>query len=206
MAFSRAFPSEPQKRLKAWRLAEAILRPAPKLPPDEWARRHRVYPETSGLPGPRDPRLTPYVVPVDLLLRPRVLAGVGAAWRPGEGLVPFTVNWISSTSSLFAVWVLGGGAGLNPVFDVASAAGNNTNSATANFSTPGAVGDFALMRGSKLTPLLQHAAPSWIPGIQAPSPGGLHSAVRAGGCATQTGFAARAGAEAAHALTINPDH
>ncbi len=74
-------------------------------------------------------------------------------WRvvapPGEGSVPITVNWAASTSSLFAVWVLGGGAGLNPVFNVASGAGNNTNSATANFSTPGAVNDFALMLGSK---------------------------------------------------------
>jgi hypothetical protein len=61
---TRAFPSEPQKRLKAWRLTEAILKPAPKLPPDEWARLHRVYPETSGLPGPRDPWLTPYMVPM----------------------------------------------------------------------------------------------------------------------------------------------
>jgi len=61
----RAVPSEPQKRLKAWRLAEAILRPAPKLPPDEWARANRVYAETSGLPGPRDPSITPYIVPVE---------------------------------------------------------------------------------------------------------------------------------------------
>ena len=60
----RAVPGEPQKRVKAWRLAEAILRPSPKLPPDEWARLHRVYPETSGLPGPRDPWLTPYLVPM----------------------------------------------------------------------------------------------------------------------------------------------
>ena len=57
-------PSEPLKRLKAWRLAEAILRPAPRLPPDEWARINRIYPETSGLPGPRDPSITPYVIPV----------------------------------------------------------------------------------------------------------------------------------------------
>ena len=64
MVSSRALPSEPQKRLKAWRLAEAILRPAPKLPPDEWARLNRVYPESSGLPGPRDPWLTPYLVPI----------------------------------------------------------------------------------------------------------------------------------------------
>jgi hypothetical protein len=58
-------PSEPQKRVKSWRLAEAILRPAPRLPPDEWARANRIYPETSGLPGPRDPSITPYVVPVE---------------------------------------------------------------------------------------------------------------------------------------------
>lgn len=32
-------------------------------PPAEWAIAHRVYPETSGLPGPRDPYLTPYHVP-----------------------------------------------------------------------------------------------------------------------------------------------
>jgi hypothetical protein len=36
-----------------------------------------------------------------------------------------------------------------PRFRVTSAAGNNTNTATANFSTPGAVNDFALMLGSK---------------------------------------------------------
>ena len=34
----------------------------------------------------------------------------------------------------------------------------------------------------------------------------FHSAVRAGGCATPTGFAARAGAEAAHALTFKSNH
>ena len=61
----RAVPSEPQKRVKSWKLAEAILRPAPRLPPDEWARANRVYPETSGLPGPRDPSITPYIVPVE---------------------------------------------------------------------------------------------------------------------------------------------
>jgi hypothetical protein len=35
------------------------------------------------------------------------------------------------------------------------------------------------------------------------SPGDLRSA---GGCATTTGFAARAGAQANHALTFKPDH
>jgi hypothetical protein len=42
--------------------------------------------------------------------------------------------------------------------------------------------------------------------IQTLSPGGLYSAVRAGGCATPTGFASRAGAQANHALTFNPRH
>ena len=39
-----------------------------------------------------------------------------------------------------------------------------------------------------------------------PQPRGHHSAVRAGGSATPTGYAARAGVEATHALTFNPDH
>ena len=42
--------------------------------------------------------------------------------------------------------------------------------------------------------------------LPAPSPGGLHSAVRAGSCATPTGFAARASAETANALTFNVGH
>jgi hypothetical protein len=53
---------------------------------------------------------------------------------------------------------------------------------------------------------LQYASATRITGLSAPSPGGLHSAVRAGGCATPTGFAARAGAQTNHALTFNPDH
>ena len=38
------------------------------------------------------------------------------------------------------------------------------------------------------------------------SPGELRSAVRAGGCATPTGFAARSGVQTDHALTFKPDH
>ena len=44
---------------------------------------------------------------------------------------------------------------------------------------------------------LQHTPTTRLAGIPAPSPGSLHSAVRGDGCATPTGFAARAGAEAA---------
>ena len=68
---------------------------------------------------------------------------------PGENSVSITVNYAISTSSLFAVWVLGGGAGLNPTFDVISQANNNDNSITTYFNTPGAVNDFALVIGYK---------------------------------------------------------
>jgi phage terminase large subunit GpA-like protein len=34
-----------------------------KTTPDDWARKNRVYPASSGMPGPRDPALTPYMVP-----------------------------------------------------------------------------------------------------------------------------------------------
>lgn len=42
-----------------------MLRPTRRLPPDEWARQNRVYPPSAGLPGPREPSLTPYVVPFE---------------------------------------------------------------------------------------------------------------------------------------------
>jgi hypothetical protein len=89
--FVHAFPSEPQKRLKAWRLAEAILPPAPKLPPDEWARVHRVYPETSGLPVPRDPAITPYIIPVERAMHAgahkRVVMVCGAQMGKTDGML-----------------------------------------------------------------------------------------------------------------------
>ena len=46
----------------------------------------------------------------------------------------------------------------------------------------------------------------FMQGGEQASPESLHSAGRAGGCATPTGFAARAGAQANHSLTFNPDH
>lgn len=44
------------------RLRAALLRPAPRITPDEWAKKNRVYPETAGIPGPRDPFRTPYMI------------------------------------------------------------------------------------------------------------------------------------------------
>lgn len=91
MVSSRAFPSEPLKRRQLWELVAAILRPSPKLPPDEWARANRVYPETSGLPGPRDPSLTPYVIPVVRAvhagLHKRVVFVCGAQMGKTDGLL-----------------------------------------------------------------------------------------------------------------------
>lgn len=37
--------------------------PSQKRDPAEWAAENRVYPETSGIPGPRNPYLTPYMLP-----------------------------------------------------------------------------------------------------------------------------------------------
>jgi phage terminase large subunit GpA-like protein len=47
-------------------LAASLLRPAERTAPDRWAATHRTYGPTSGLPGPRNPGLTPYVVPFEL--------------------------------------------------------------------------------------------------------------------------------------------
>lgn len=43
-------------------VAAAPLRRSPRTTPDSWAAANRVYPSTSGIPGPRDPFLTPYMV------------------------------------------------------------------------------------------------------------------------------------------------
>lgn len=43
--------------------AARLLTPTPLSPPDEWGAANRVYPETTGLPGPRNPYLTGYMVP-----------------------------------------------------------------------------------------------------------------------------------------------
>ena len=37
--------------------------PTPRTTPDAWAKKNRRYPPSSGVPGPRDPALTPYMIP-----------------------------------------------------------------------------------------------------------------------------------------------
>jgi phage terminase large subunit GpA-like protein len=44
--------------------AAILFQQPPRSTPDGWARRNRVYPRAAAIPGPRDPFLTPYVVPV----------------------------------------------------------------------------------------------------------------------------------------------
>ena len=38
------------------------MRPSPRVNPDEWAQKNRIYPETAGIPGPRNPYITPYIL------------------------------------------------------------------------------------------------------------------------------------------------
>src|SRR5690606_28310212 len=57
----------------------------------------------------------------------------------------------------------------------------------------------------KLASALQHRASAWIARLQAAGAGGLHPGIRAGGPATPTSDAARAGATTIIALTIKLD-
>lgn len=43
--------------------AGTLLTPAPRTEPDVWAAENRIYPESAGVPGPRDPGLTGYMIP-----------------------------------------------------------------------------------------------------------------------------------------------
>ncbi|CUA90901.1 Phage terminase, large subunit GpA [Chelatococcus sambhunathii] len=43
--------------------ARILIRPTTRQTPDEWGADNRVYPPTSGVPGERNPYLTPYMVP-----------------------------------------------------------------------------------------------------------------------------------------------
>ncbi len=43
--------------------AAILLTPTPPSHPDEWGAANRVYAETSGIPGPRNPKLTAYMIP-----------------------------------------------------------------------------------------------------------------------------------------------
>jgi phage terminase large subunit GpA-like protein len=42
--------------------AARLIRPSRRTTPDEWAAANRTYPPSAGIPGKRDPRLTPYMI------------------------------------------------------------------------------------------------------------------------------------------------
>lgn len=48
-----------------------MLTPRPRTTPVEWAQNNREYPETAGRPGPRNPHLTPYMVPFAMAVHGR---------------------------------------------------------------------------------------------------------------------------------------
>lgn len=43
--------------------AAMLIRPGARAEPDEWAAENRVYPASAGMPGPRNPYITGYMVP-----------------------------------------------------------------------------------------------------------------------------------------------
>jgi phage terminase large subunit GpA-like protein len=46
-------------------VARRLSRTTPRQLPDQWAAANRIYPVTSGWPGPRDVGLTPYICAVE---------------------------------------------------------------------------------------------------------------------------------------------
>ena len=63
MARWNVLQGRPTRQAQLWSLVAAIWRPSEKRDPADWAAAHRIYPETAGIPGPRDPKLTPYMIP-----------------------------------------------------------------------------------------------------------------------------------------------
>jgi phage terminase large subunit GpA-like protein len=62
MTFSSAQQIASNNKAQLYELAAKLLRPQPRSTPDEWAAKNRVYPASAGIPGPRDPHLTPYMI------------------------------------------------------------------------------------------------------------------------------------------------
>ncbi len=48
-----------------------MLKTQRRMTPDEWAITNRVYPKTAAIPGPRDPSLTPYIIPIERAIAAR---------------------------------------------------------------------------------------------------------------------------------------
>lgn len=58
-------PTLPQRLPSGWKRFALLMRPSPQMTPDKWASLNRTYPQSAAIPGPRDPYLTPYIVPVE---------------------------------------------------------------------------------------------------------------------------------------------
>ncbi len=52
--------------------ATLLLCRSKELTPDQWASENRVYPQSASIPGPRDPLLTPYIVPFERAVAERL--------------------------------------------------------------------------------------------------------------------------------------
>jgi phage terminase large subunit GpA-like protein len=52
----------PPKGRRLWERVALLTRTLRMMEPDQWAQANRTHPQSSGLPGPRDPYLTPYIV------------------------------------------------------------------------------------------------------------------------------------------------
>src|ERR1700693_3202095 len=63
MQFSNGTPMLLSKRRALYARAGLLLTPTPRMTPDQWAIGNRRYPASSGMPGPRNPSVTPYVIP-----------------------------------------------------------------------------------------------------------------------------------------------
>src|SRR5262245_4506986 len=58
-------PLVPSRRRILYERVAKLLAVLERSSPDEWASKNRDYPRTAAIPGPRDPYLTPYIVPVE---------------------------------------------------------------------------------------------------------------------------------------------
>lgn len=81
----------PDKRSHFWHRAIRLTEPSPILTPDKWAARNRIYGKDKAVPGPRDPELTPYIVPFERAIVSgnyrRVVLVTGAQSGKTEGML-----------------------------------------------------------------------------------------------------------------------
>ena len=68
-----------------------LLARTPTLPPDQWGALFRTYGPSSDRPGPRDPSLTPYMIPIERALaarrHKRVVGVMGAQMAKTESFL-----------------------------------------------------------------------------------------------------------------------